>query len=82
MLKTTSIVSVIAATELLSATQLIYARTFHTIPLLSVASIWYLLITSLLTIGQSYLERRISRPLADQPPTALQRLLGLHRHAR
>ena len=42
MLKTTSLVSVIAVTELLYSVQIIYARTYQIIPLLIVASIWYL----------------------------------------
>src|SRR6478752_1907114 len=42
MLKTTSLVSVIAYAELLYSAQIIYGRTFQTIPLLLVASIWYL----------------------------------------
>ena len=44
MLKTTSLVSVIAVTELLYSVQLIYARNYQTIPLLIVASIWYLVV--------------------------------------
>jgi polar amino acid transport system permease protein len=77
MLKTTSIVSVIAATELLSAAQLVYARTFQTIPLLIVASLWYLAVTSVLTLGQSWLERRTGQPVAPAlSPPALRRLLA------
>jgi polar amino acid transport system permease protein len=76
MLKTTSVVSVIASTELLESVQLIYARTYQTIPLLIVARIWYLLVTSLLSTGQYYPERYVARgsprPL---PPTPRQRLL-------
>lgn len=58
MLKTTSVVSVLAFPELLYTSQLIYAVNFQTIPLLIVASIWYLIVTSVLTLGQSWLERR------------------------
>jgi polar amino acid transport system permease protein len=58
MLKTTSLVSVIAVTELLYAVQLIYARNYQTIPLLMVAAIWYLALTSVLSVGQHFLERR------------------------
>lgn len=61
MLKTTSLVSVLALADLLYAAQTIYARTFQTIPLLIVVSLWYLFITSLLTIGQHFLEKRFSR---------------------
>jgi polar amino acid transport system permease protein len=58
MVKNTSLVSVIALAELLYTAQLIYARTYETIPLLIVASLWYLAVVSMLTIGQHFLERR------------------------
>lgn len=58
MVKNTSLVSVIALAELLYTAQLIYARTYETIPLLIVASLWYLAIVSVLSIGQHFLERR------------------------
>ena len=75
MLKTTSLVSVIAVTELLYSVQLIYARTYQTIPLLIVASIWYLIVTSILSFGQYYVERYYARGAARQlPETPLQRL--------
>lgn len=61
LLKTTSLVSTIAVGELLYAAQSIYARTFETIPLLLVASFWYLTAVSILSIGQGYLERHFSR---------------------
>jgi polar amino acid transport system permease protein len=74
MLKTSSLASVITVTELLYAVQLIYSVSFQTIPLLIVASIWYLLVTSLLTIGQYYIERHYARGSARQlPPTPWQR---------
>lgn len=57
MLKTTSLVSVIALQELLYSAQLIYTANFQTIPLLIVASIWYLVMTTVLSIGQHFLER-------------------------
>jgi len=56
MLKTTSLVSILALADLLYSAQAIYARTFQTMPLLIVVSIWYLAITSVLTVGQHYLE--------------------------
>ena len=61
MLKTTSLVSVIALPELLYSAQTIYARTFEVIPLLIVASIWYLTICSLLSVGQYFLEHKLGR---------------------
>jgi polar amino acid transport system permease protein len=75
MLKTTSLVSVLAFSELLYSVQLIYAVNFLVIPLLLVASIWYLIATSVLTVIQYYIERRFSRGSARElPPTPLQRL--------
>ncbi len=58
MVKNTSLVSVIALAELLYTAQLIYARTYETIPLLIVASLWYLIVVSVLSVGQSFLEHR------------------------
>jgi polar amino acid transport system permease protein len=61
MLKMTSLVSVIALSDLLYSAQTIYAQNFETIPLLLTTCIWYLLLTSLLTVGQTRLERRFGR---------------------
>jgi len=61
MIKATSLVSVIAMADLLYSVQSIYNRTFEVVPMLLVAVIWYLLITSVLNVGQSYLERHYSR---------------------
>jgi polar amino acid transport system permease protein len=64
MLKTTSLVVVIAYFELTVAVQTIYSRTFETIPLLIVAALWYLALTSVLSIGQMFIERRFGRGFA------------------
>ncbi|MGX6446944.1 amino acid ABC transporter permease [Patulibacter sp. S7RM1-6] len=78
MLKTSSLVSVIAVSDLLYSVQLIYGQNYQQIPLLVVACFWYLLFTTLLSIGQYYLERRFSRGnLRDLPPTPLQRVRAL-----
>jgi polar amino acid transport system permease protein len=61
MLKNTSLVSVIGYAELLFEAQQIYAATYQTIPLLIVASIWYLAMTSVLYVGQYFIERRFGR---------------------
>ena len=61
MLKATSIVSVIAVQDLLYSVQLIYNQNFLIIPLLLVATIWYIVLTTLLSIGQYYVERYYSR---------------------
>ena len=75
MLKTSALASVITVTELLYSVQLIYAVNFKTIPLLIVASIWYLILTSVLTAGQYYIERHYARGAARElPPTPWQRI--------
>lgn len=61
MLKTTSLVSVLSMPDLLYSVQIIYSRTYETIPLLITASLWYLIVTSILTVGQFYLERHFGR---------------------
>jgi len=61
MLKNTSLVSVVAYTELLYSVQLIYDVNYKTIPLLIVATVWYLVMTSVLYVGQYFIERRYGR---------------------
>lgn len=62
MLKNTSLVIVLGAVfDLLFETQQIYAANFKTIPLLIVASIWYLAMTSVLYVFQYFIERRYGR---------------------
>ena len=75
MLKTSSLASVIAVGELTYAAEVVISRTFQQIPLLIVVSLWYLLLTSVLTVAQYYIERRSARgSLRALPPTPLQRL--------
>ncbi|MFD0168125.1 amino acid ABC transporter permease [Streptomyces decoyicus] len=63
-LKGTSIVSVIAVQDLLYSVQLAYHRTYQVIPLLLVATLWYIAVTSVLGAGQYYLERHYARGTA------------------
>jgi polar amino acid transport system permease protein len=75
MLKTTSLVSTVGVTELLGAATNIYSANYEIKPLLIVASLWYLTVTTVLSIGQFYLERHFARgALRSPPPTPLQRL--------
>jgi len=75
MLKTTSIASAIGLPELLYQTDNIAARTFQVMPMLIVASLWYLAVTTVLSIGQFYLERHYAKgALRTVPPTPLQRI--------
>jgi polar amino acid transport system permease protein len=70
MFKETSLVSVLGVAELLQSAQLIYARTFETIPLLIVASLWYLVMTLLLSYPQSKLEQKYSLGTSTLPRRA------------
>jgi polar amino acid transport system permease protein len=74
MLKTSSLASVIVVTELLYASQLIYSVNFKTIPLLITASCWYIVCTSVLYVGQYYLERYYGRGARDRGVTPFQRM--------
>lgn len=76
MLKATSLVSVIAMADLFYTAQSIYNRTFETIPLLLVAVIWYLVMTTLLNIGQGFIERHYSRSSKRDEPGFFQFLTG------
>ncbi len=70
MFKETSLVSVLGVAELLQSAQLIYARTYETIPLLIVASLWYLVMTLALSYPQSLLEKKYSRSTSRLPRKA------------
>ncbi len=61
MVKMTSLASVIQYAELLHNAQNIYYANARVMELLIVAGIWYLAVVSVLTIGQSRLERRFGR---------------------
>ena len=80
MLKTTSLVTAIPLSiDLYGVSRGISAVTFTPVPLLIVACIWYLLFTSILMIGQHFIEKRFSRgsgqrkadkgSVPDGPPT-------------
>ncbi len=74
MLKSSSLVSVIVVTELLYAAQLIYSVNFKTIQLLIVASCWYILLTSVLYVGQHYIERYYGRSTRTRSLTPFERI--------
>jgi polar amino acid transport system permease protein len=68
MLKTSSLVSVIAYTELTYSAQLIDSTNYKVIQLLIVISLWYLAMTSVLSVGQYYLERHYNRGATREDP--------------
>lgn len=64
LLKASSLVSVIAAGDLLTEATRIYNDNFRILELLVVASLWYLLLTTLASLAQHFLEKRVSRGFA------------------
>ncbi|MCU1578696.1 MAG: yecS3 [Rhodoglobus sp.] len=84
LLKYTSLVSVLAVPDLLYSAELVYQQNYKVIPLLLVASIWYLVITSVLMVGQYYLEHYFSKgSVRTLPMTPTQRIrAALSRRAR
>lgn len=80
MLKTTSLVAVIGASDLFTKAQAIGARNFTTFQLLIVASVWYLVLTTALTLVQTRVERRFARGTAR--PGTRQRILANLRPGR
>ncbi|MFJ4342134.1 amino acid ABC transporter permease [Streptomyces sp. NPDC088915] len=75
MLKTSSLVSAVQYTELLRASSNIGNTAGAVMEMLFVASIWYLALTSVFSVGQYYLERRFSRgSTRNLPPTPWQRI--------
>ncbi|MEU6515014.1 amino acid ABC transporter permease [Streptomyces sp. NPDC046978] len=83
LLKGTSVVYVMAIGELFYQVQVVYGRNGRVIPLLLVATAWYVVLTSLLSVAQYYVERRYARG-ADRtpPPTPLQRVRRFVRDLR
>jgi polar amino acid transport system permease protein len=85
MLKNTSLVSVLALPELLYTSQLIYSTNYRTIPLLITASLWYLIVTTVLAAGQYGIERHYGRGAArsqpEQPWQRIRRYLRTHQSA-
>jgi polar amino acid transport system permease protein len=74
MLKTSSLAFIAAVPELFTRGEQISSANFFIIELLFVVSAWYLLMTSILTFGQFYLERYFARGAQRElPPTPIQR---------
>jgi polar amino acid transport system permease protein len=78
MLKNTSLAFVLGSVfDLTFEAQTIYNANYQVIPLLIVASIWYLVLTSVLYVGQYFIERRYGRGFSRaQQTTMRERWLG------
>ncbi|WP_083203768.1 amino acid ABC transporter permease/ATP-binding protein [Ensifer adhaerens] len=78
--KGTSMVYVLALPELFYTVQVIYRRNLEVIPLLMVATVWYLVIMTGLSIAQHYIERYYSRGAVRNPvPLPFQALVSRFR---
>ncbi|WP_175872424.1 amino acid ABC transporter permease/ATP-binding protein [Burkholderia sp. BCC0397] len=82
--KGTSMVYVLAMPELFYTVQVIYRRNLEVIPLLMVATVWYLIILTVLSAIQVQVERHYARGALRNPPPsvvtfALARIGGLWR---
>jgi polar amino acid transport system permease protein len=67
MLKDTSLVAFVPVTnELLFQLRAVGTRTFQVFPMYVAACLWYLALTSVLMVGQYFIERRFSRGVAGQ----------------
>ncbi|MFE3681860.1 amino acid ABC transporter permease [Streptomyces sp. NPDC059095] len=61
LFKGTSIVSVMAIGELFYQVQVVYGRNGRVVPLLMVATVWYVLLTTVLSVLQHYVERHYAK---------------------
>ncbi len=69
LFKGTSIVSVMAIAELFYQVQVVYGRNGRVVPLLMVATVWYIVLTSILSVAQYYIERHFAKGSDRVPPT-------------
>ena len=75
LFKGTSIVYVLALGELFYTVSVIYGRTQRVLPMLVVAAVWYVVLTTVVTVVQYYVERHYARgAVRTLPPTPLQRV--------
>jgi len=75
LFKGTSIVSVMAIAELFYQVQVIYGRNGRVVPLLMVATVWYIILTSVLSIVQFYVERHYAKgAVRNIPLTPIQQI--------
>jgi polar amino acid transport system permease protein len=73
MLKSTSLIALISGKELMTVITILYSQDYKIMPRLIVACVWYLFLTTLLTIGQHYLERHYAKGFGDKEAEAAER---------
>jgi polar amino acid transport system permease protein len=75
MLKTSALVYAVTYNELLRSTSVIGSQSYAVMEMLFVASIWYLVMTSVFSVFQYYLERYYARGSSRTlPPTVFQKI--------
>jgi polar amino acid transport system permease protein len=77
LLKNTSVASAISLVELLHRSQLTYNTNFKFMELLVVAAIWYLAMTTVFSVLQAELERRLAVTERDRPETLFSRVMSV-----
>lgn len=86
LLKASSLVAVIGGGDLLTQAQHIYSQNYQVIPVLLVACFWYLVLATLCTIGQLFLERSIdpsrAKPTAKDVARSIWRIRGIGQSGR
>jgi polar amino acid transport system permease protein len=77
LMKSTSILSVIGVSEMFLVTQSISAATFRTFEIFAVVAIYYLVLTTVWTVIQAWIEGRLNRMVGiDATPSVVGRLFG------
>lgn len=83
LFKGTSIVSTMAIAELFYQVQVIFGRNGRVVPLLLVATVWYIVLTTVLSVIQYYVERYYARGSARALPlTPWQKTVAKYREIR
>lgn len=82
MLKDTALLSLIAVAELYTVAARISSQNLHQVELLIVVSVWYLALTSVLSVPQYYLERHYGRGSRTLGPTPIGHAVALFNRAR
>lgn len=75
LMKTTSVLSVIGVNEMFLVAQAISSATFHTFEIFIVAALYYLALTTIWTVIQSYIENRLSKMLGIEQRVGIWRRL-------
>lgn len=69
--KLTSVVYILALPELFYTVQVIYRRNLEVVPLLMVATVWYLVILTVLSVVQTHVERHFAKGAQRKVPTSI-----------